>query len=170
MADTPDTSKDISVEDGKKITAEAATWKGTPYAFVGDASAKGETGGGDCSGTTCKIYKNAGFEFAYQATATFPKFAIDSGLFRKLGAGESKQDGDVLMWSDHMAIYSSFTSPGEVQFKTTARVNKANQPWTQHNDMWTASHPGGSAYRPSAILWSGKSSAPEVYRWIGTKK
>jgi hypothetical protein len=65
-----------------------------------------------------------------------------------------------------MAIYSSFTSIAEVEFKTTARKNSKGQPWTQRNDMWTASRPGGLPYRPSALEYSGKDSAPQVYRWV----
>jgi hypothetical protein len=166
---TPDTSKDISAADGKLITTEASSWKGTPYKYVGSSTTKGEAGGGDCSGTTWQIYSNAGFKYEYQVTATFPKYVDDKKLFRKLGPGEPKQDGDVLLWSDHMSIYSTFTSIAEVGFKTTDRKNAKGQPWVQQNDMWTASRPGGLPYRPSAIQYSGKDSAPEVYRWVGGK-
>lgn len=140
---TPEAKSYISAADGTLITTEAASWKGTPYALVGNNSTKGETGGGDCSGTTCKIYAAAGFRYEYQSTEAFPNYVLKSGLFRKLDPGDAMQDGDLLYWSDHMAIYSTFMSAAESLFKTTPRTNKAGQPWTQHNDMWTASRPGG---------------------------
>jgi hypothetical protein len=165
----PETKPCISATQGMMITTEAATWKDTPYALVGNGSMKGKNGSGDCSGTTCKIYSVAGFTYDYQSTATFPQYALDSGLFCKLGPGEAMQDGDILYWSDHMAIYSTFTSIAESQYKTTPRTNKQGQPWTQYNDMWTASRPGGLPYRPSAIKYSGKMAAPLVYRWLASK-
>ena len=163
----PEVKPGVSAENGALISSEAASWMGTPYALVGNNSTKGETGGGDCSGTTCKIFAAAGFLYDYQATATFPTYAMRTGLFRELDPGESKQSGDLLYWSDHMAIYSTFMSASEAGFKTTPRTNKKGQPWTQYNDMWTASHPGGSAYRASAILYSGKPTAPRIFRWVG---
>jgi cell wall-associated NlpC family hydrolase len=74
---TAETKSDISATDGALITTEAASWKGTPYSFVGAGTTKGENGGGDCSGTTWRIYSNAGFKYEYQATATFPQYVMD---------------------------------------------------------------------------------------------
>ena len=56
-----DNSRDIPVLKGQGITAEAASWNGTPYSLLGMNSAKGT--GGDCSGTTFKIFKAAGFPY-----------------------------------------------------------------------------------------------------------
>ena len=131
---------------------------------MGANSSKGATGGGDCSGTTSKIFAAAGFPYAHQAAGTFADYAIKSGLFRELTSKDAKQDGDILSWSDHMAIYSTFMSPTETKFKTTQRTNKQGKAWTQNNDMWTATHTGGPAYHSSAILYSGKPTAPRVFR------
>lgn len=166
---TPETKPCISATQGAIITTEAVSWKDTPYGLVGNGLMKGKNGSGDCSGTTWKIYSATGFTYDYQSTAIFQKYAMDSGLFCKLGPAEAMQDGDILYWSDHMAIYSTFTSIAESQVRTTSRTNKQGKPWTQYNDMWTASHPGGLPYRASAIKYSGKMAAPQVYRWLKTK-
>jgi cell wall-associated NlpC family hydrolase len=60
---------DVSMSDGATITAQAQTWKGTPYQLVGPGSIVGI--GGDCSGSTWRILGAAGFDYDYQATATF---------------------------------------------------------------------------------------------------
>jgi hypothetical protein len=166
---TADANRDISAANGARITAEAASWNGTPYALVGSKSTKGEKGGGDCSGTTWLIYSAAGFQYEYQTSKSFPENALKRGLFREVAAGDAKQDGDILWWNDHMAIYSTFMSPAETKFKTTARKNKNGASWTQTNDMWTASHPGGLPFRPAAIRYFGKEMAPRFFRWVGAK-
>jgi cell wall-associated NlpC family hydrolase len=163
---TANAPTDISSSDGSRITAEAATWKGTPYSLVGAASTKGTTGGGDCSGSTFKIYQAAGFAFEYHSAGQFPAYALSSGHFRELNTGEAKQDGDILSWSDHMAIYSTFMSAAETKDKTTNRTNKQGHGWIQNNDMWTATHTGGGPYHPGALIYSGKPTAPRVFRWI----
>ncbi len=163
----PDKSKDISNSDGQKITKAAAAWFGTPYSKIGAASKPGEKGGGDCSGSTAKIYEAAGFKYEYQATATFEKYVKTSGKFRELASGEPSQNGDILLWSDHMAIFSRFETSDEAKYKTTERINKKNHKWIQTNDMWTASRPDGPAYRPFAIKYFEKPTAPKRFRWIG---
>lgn len=169
--DTAKAKPDISSTDGSRITAEAASWNGTPYSLRGGNSSKGVSGGGDCSGSTSKIFAAAGFPYAHQAAGTFADYAITSGLFRELTSKDAKQDGDILSWSDHMAIYSTFMSPTETKFKTTQRPMKEGKgkSWTQNNDMWTATHTGGPAYHPGAIIYSGKSSAPRVFRRLDDK-
>lgn len=132
-----DRTKDISPEQGRLITAEAATWAGTPYRLVGPASTKGL--GGDCSGSTWRIYATAGFLFDYVQAIDFPPYAIRSGHFRKLDPGEPRQDGDLLSWQNHMAIFSSFSSSAE-------------RP-SAINDMWTASHRGGAPYGPAPLRY-----------------
>ena len=151
--------KDVSVDDGNLIVAEAATWKGTPYLLNGPASMKGA--GGDCSGSTQKIYSAANCPYEFQMTGTFPAYAIQSGLFRELGAGEAKQEGDLLSWSSHMAIYSSFAN--DPDDATTARVTNG-QKWTQHNDMWTAWHTDGPAYSPAKLGYF-RPEPPRVFRY-----
>jgi hypothetical protein len=120
---------DISVDDGKLIVVEAASWKGTPSKLNGPGAIKGV--GGDSSGTTQKIYAAAKCPYTYQTAHDFPTYALRSGVFRELGAGEQKQEGDILSWPNHMAIYSSFG--GDLKNATTARTNKHGQKWTQRN-------------------------------------
>lgn len=105
--------------------------------MIGAASTKGL--GGDCSGSTWRIYEAAGFSFDYVQSGEFAAYAVRSGRFRKLDPGEPRQDGDVLSWPNHMAIVSSFSSAAE-------------RP-TGHDDMWTASHPGGPAYAPALLRY-----------------
>jgi hypothetical protein len=154
-------NNDISLADGRKITTEAATWKGTAYAMIGGNSAKGVSG--DCSGSTHKIYAAAGFNYEFRNTSSFPEYATSSGLFRKLGADEQKQDGDILSWSGHMAIFCSFYL--DSVNATTPRTNKSGTPYLQTNDMWTASHTGGPAYGPGKISWFKAGVMPDVYRY-----
>ncbi len=152
---------DISAQDGQTITAEAATWKGTPYKLNGAAAMKGV--GGDCSGTTQKIYDASKFPYEYKMAHDFPDYAVSSGRFRELAAGEAKQDGDVLSWSNHMAIYCSFAS--DPDDATTIRQRKDGKgTWVQNNDMWTASHPGGPAYAPAELKWW-RTDPPRVFRY-----
>src|SRR5262249_14834780 len=99
---------DITSDEGQRITLEALSWKGTRDALVGDGSRKGHSG--DCSGTTNKIYVAAGFPYDYRSAGTFEAYATSSGLFRKVREDEPRQDGDILLWDDHMAIYSTFSS------------------------------------------------------------
>jgi hypothetical protein len=153
--------KDITATDGQTITAEAATWKGTPYKANGAGAIKGV--GGDCSGTTQKIYSTAKFSYDYRMTSEFPAYALSSGLFRELKAGEIKQDGDILSWHNHMAIYCTFK--GDPDDATTKRKRKDGQgTWTQNNDMWTASKPDGPPYAAAEMRWW-RPDAPRVFRY-----
>lgn len=139
--------QDISVADGYLITKAAATWKGTQYSLVGARSVQGV--GGDCSGSTWRIYAAAGFRYDYQATATFPAYVRKTGRFRELDPSERRQDGDILYWPNHMALYSTFAM--DKADATTSRVNRQHRVWKQHNNMWTASHPGGQVYGPAEL-------------------
>lgn len=153
--------KDISVADGYLITKAAAAWKGTPYSLVGARSVEGV--GGDCSGSTWLIYAMAGFRYEYQSTATFLAYVRKTGRFRELRTNEQRQDGDILFWPDHMAIYSTFAT--DQADATTARINKQHHAWTQKNDMWTASHPGGQVYGPAELrFW--RPDKPRVFRYV----
>ena len=157
---TAPAKKDISAEEGTTIAIEAATWKGTPYSLNGQASAKGI--GGDCSGITYRIYSAAHFPYPYLSSGTFRTDAVTNGLFRELAPTEAKQDGDILSWPNHMAIYSTFAK--DLDNATTARVTKSGSPWTQRNDMWTASHPGGPGFAAAEMRWW-RSDAPKVFRY-----
>jgi hypothetical protein len=151
---------DIAFADGQRITDEAANWEDTPYALLGPTSVKGT--GGDCSGSTYLIYDAAGFHYEYQVAAAFQDYAITSGLFRLLGVGEKKQDGDILSWSNHMAIFATFQN--DSAHATTPRVTKTGQKWTQNNDMWTASHLGGQGYAPAEMRWW-RADPPKAFRY-----
>lgn len=152
--------RDLSHTEALLITTEALTWDGTPYSLRGPDSVKGVAG--DCSGSTWQIYAAAGFPYEYQQSAGFQAYAIHSGLFRQLGAGEPMQDGDILSWSNHMALYATFKdAPAKA---TTPRVNRSGKPWTQENDIWTASHPGGPAYAAAALKYW-RNDAPKVFRY-----
>jgi len=159
------TTNELSADEGRKIVAEAKTWKGVAYGTVGKASSKGPGGSADCSGSTWGIYRAAGFPYEYQATATFPAYVKESGRFRELGSNEKQQDGDILYWSGHMAIYSTFTTV-DVGDAITDRVNKKGARWSQKNDMWTASHPGGSPYGPAEIRTWKNGVLPQTFRYV----
>ena len=155
---------DITPEQGRKITAEAMTWKDTPYSLVGDKSIKGQ--GGDCSGSTFLIYAKCELPYPYQDTSKFASYADTSGRFRKLDGKEARQDGDILLWDEHMAIYSTFKAALEAPLRTTARVNKAGKPWTQINDMWTAHHTDGPPYGTAASKYFEDGDIPDTYRYV----
>lgn len=154
---------DISRQEGLKITDEAQGWKGTPYMKVGPASVKGSDGGGDCSGSTWKIYCKVALPYEYQPCATFADYSNKTGRFRELARGEARQEGDVLLWPDHMAIASDFTH--DKDDATTPRVNASGAHWTQTNDMWTATKPGGHPYEPAKISYFKGGTMPRVFRY-----
>ena len=152
---------DLTPEEGKRIVAAAATWLDTKYALMGAASSKGESGRADCSGSTWRIYEEAGFPYRYQATATFLNYVKDSGRFRELKPEEARQDGDVLFWPGHIAISSSFTT-ADSQWANFTRKSK---PQHVTNDMWSATHPGGAPFGPAiSAYWFG-GRHPRVFRY-----
>lgn len=165
----PITKSGISADDGKKITIEASTWSGTPYDLIGPRSSKKI--GGDCSGTTWRIYAAVGFPYDYKPAAAFAAYAKMTGRFRELQAGEAEQDGDVLSWHNHMAIRSTFSTPQEQNFRTTQRTNRAGHKWTQINDIWTATHAPsatqlvGHPYEPFEMKWF-RPDKPRVFRYV----
>ena len=152
---------DINVGEGKQIVKEAASWKGTEYQKIGDKSVKKV--GGDCSGSTWRIYQAAGFPYPYQATATFAKYVQSSGGFRELKSGEAHQDGDLLLWSSHMAIYTSFAD--DQDNATTQRTNKSGTAFTQRNNMWSATRTGGLPYGPYRIEYFSTTEKPRYFRY-----
>lgn len=156
----PSVNRDISAADGAKIVEEAKGWKGTPYKLVGAGSIKND--GSDCSGSSWRIYTAVGFPYVFQASATFLGYVEEKKRFRQLATTDAKQEGDLLHWSDHMAIYTSFAD--DKDNAVTNRVNAAGQAWKQINDMWTATHPGGLAYRPDKMSYF-KTSPPRVFRY-----
>lgn len=122
----------ITETEGWKIVAVAATWEGTPYRAIGGGSVKGSAG--DCSGSTNKIYIEAGFPYPYQQTSTFEAYVQASNRFRKIEAKDSPlQAGDILFWPGHMAIYAPF--PESDPRHDTGLIKGGNK---KNNNMYTA--------------------------------
>ena len=146
--------------------AEAATWKDTPYDARGANSIKGVLG--DCSGSTFQIYKAAGFPYPYQMSGAFLTYARHSGLFRALSSGEQPQDGDILAWPGHMAIYSTFVSDpaNAMTVYTNPRTGGTR---AVSNDMWTAGHASkdGKPSRPYGAADSAtfRPDHPTIFRY-----
>ena len=90
------------------------------------------------------------------------KYVDKEKKFRELDKTENKQEGDILYWEGHMAIFSSFND--DTEDAKTDRIGKKGNHWTQVNDMWTATHPGGPAYQPGKMAYF-KSSEPRVFRY-----
>jgi len=88
---------------------------------------------------------------------------VQSKKFREFKPGEAWRDGDILYWSGHMAIYSTFSDdPADA---TLDRVNGAGHHWTQKNDMWTAFHNEGPAYGACSSAFFFPAIAPRVFRY-----
>jgi hypothetical protein len=122
----------ITEADGWKIIAVAATWEGTEYKAIGAGSQKGVKG--DCSGTTNKIFVEAGFPYPYQPTFAFTEYAAKSHRFREVDPKKTPmQAGDVLLWPGHMAIYAPFPE-GHPKRDTGVMKNGRKM----FNDMYTA--------------------------------
>lgn len=138
----------ITVNEGWKIVEVAATWEGTPYRQVGAGSTKGLMG--DCSGTTNKIYQEAGFPYPYKRTANLVDYIQSSHRFREIfpTRGEAMQAGDVLFWSGHMAIYAPF--PSNHPKRNTGVIHRGK---AVSNDFYTAfnDRPGARPYAPYNI-------------------
>ena len=152
----------LSETEGWKVVAAAAGWEGTPYQLVGSASVKGV--GGDCSGTTCHIYKEAGFPYPYQTSANFANFANKTHRFREIniGGGETMQAGDVLLWPGHMAIYAPF--PAGHTKHDSGRCDRKGQ--SIANNMYTAFNSRtGAPYAPYDIK-TFRGDAYKVFRYF----
>lgn len=122
----------INEQEGWAIVNVAATWEGTPYASSGAQSVKGVKG--DCSGTTNKIYIEAGFPYPYKRTANFADYASASHQFQEIFPDrETMQAGDVLLWDGHMAIYAPF--PEGHPKRNTGVMRRGKQ---VPNDFYTA--------------------------------
>lgn len=145
----------ITDSEGKKILDIAATWMGTPYELVGAKSEKGKKG--DCSGTTNKIYVEAGFSYPYQTSGGFEDFSVKTNRFREINPEKTPmQSGDVLLWPGHMAIYAKFS---EADPKRYTGLKKSGKDVV--NDMYTAfNQRTGAPYAPYNI----KVFRPDKYK------
>jgi cell wall-associated NlpC family hydrolase len=103
--------RDISARDKEKVLEAADDWLGTPYAprntlLAGGQAKKKE--GGDCSGSTNRIFDEAGLGYKYTESTKFSE-AVKNGKipFRKVEADEI-QPTDVVVFEGvgHMAIYA----------------------------------------------------------------
>ncbi len=125
----------ITEAEGWKIIEVAATWEGTEYKAVGGKSEKRVFG--DCSGTTNKIFIEAGFPYPYRRTGDFEEYAATSHKFRRIDVKkEPMQVGDVLLWPGHMAIYAPFPEGHPKRFTGLKKGNTpvANNMYTAFND------------------------------------
>ncbi len=138
----------LTAEEGWRVVTAAKEWEGTPYSLIGAASKRGV--GGDCSGTTHKIYGEAGFPYPYKMTSSFKEFAESTHQFSPVTG--APQAGDVLLWSGHMAIYAPF--PDGDPRQDTGLMKKGVK---QKNDMYTAFNPRtGDSYAPySSVVFRG---------------
>ena len=85
----------ISLNDGIRIANTAYTWIGMPYLY-GGSSRKGI----DCSHLVWIVYEETGFPYQYTWTGSFPS----DNKFQKVN---TPQEGDVILFSGHMGIYTS---------------------------------------------------------------
>jgi cell wall-associated NlpC family hydrolase len=109
---------DLTPTQGLAVVREAATWSGTPYADQPGLSPPGpyrqynganamRDQAADCSGSTWRIFSDAGFPYRYTSSSAWAA-AVDDGRipFRRLPAGEELREGDVLRFPGHLAIYA----------------------------------------------------------------
>lgn len=152
--------RQVSAAEGERIVAEAAQWTGTPYSLIGNASQRGV--GGDCSGSTNKIYIAAGFPYTYQATSSFIGYVTTTHRFVEITDGK-KQPGDILWWPGHVAVYAEFAET-DPNYQTSHAG--AHGTYKTTNNMWTATHPGGEPYEPHDYRKFRPGQAPRVFRYF----
>jgi len=85
----------ISAQEGMVIVQKATGWLGVPY-YWGGAS---RLSGIDCSHLVNVVYGEADFSYPYVMTSGFPP----PEKFKRVNV---PQDGDVVLFSGHMGIYS----------------------------------------------------------------
>jgi cell wall-associated NlpC family hydrolase len=147
----------ITEAEGWKIVKAAEGWEGTPYSMVGANSVKGV--GGDCSGSTNKIFVEAGFPCKYQTSRSITDYILATHRFRQVAGTEQDplQAGDMIVWpGGHIAVHVPFAA-GDPHEK-----NK----YGQKNDMWSAYYPGGPTYGAARTQGFRKNEKYYFYRYF----
>lgn len=147
----------ITEAEGQRIVSIAKTWDATPYALAGQNSVKGQKG--DCSGSSNKIYVEAGFPYPYQTSKTIVPYIEASHRFRKIAGTpeDPPQPGDLIIWpGGHIAIYAIFAEDDK---------NSLNK-FKKKNNMWSAHYPGGPAYSAERAEGFRKNESFYYYRYF----
>ncbi len=84
----------LSLQEGIAIVQQANGWIGAPYKIGGNSR-----NGIDCSHLVQSVYSGAGSSYLYVTTSGFPP----PDKFKKVN---SPQEGDVVLFSGHMGIYT----------------------------------------------------------------
>jgi hypothetical protein len=118
-------------------------WWGVPYADTPDFSDWSK--GADCSWTVWKIYQQAGLNYPYTSTG----WAWDHGMpypFVEIAPGDF-QDGDILLFRNHMAIYVEHL-PSGVSNPEAHWFNARRSSWShEFNTLEELTNAVGSDYK-----------------------
>ncbi|TDR39706.1 RHS repeat-associated protein [Tahibacter aquaticus] len=90
----------LTPAEGQQVVDKAREWIGVPYYNGGGPKSSRDKA--DCSGSTWQIYKEAGFDYDYASSSSFP----NNPRFKKVTDGIPQQ-GDVGWWDGHMLIYDA---------------------------------------------------------------
>jgi uncharacterized protein RhaS with RHS repeats len=131
----------LTPEEGQEVVDTARTWTGVPYYKGGGPRSSREKA--DCSGAVWRIYEEAGYDYNYSASPSFPK----NPRF-KPAPGNTPQQGDVGQWNGHMVIYD---------------VNAASAPDAPRGaNAWSARNPD-FPFGPVPISWWEKKKGPVTW-------
>lgn len=152
--------KFITEEEGWKIVEAAKSWEGTPYKSLGEKSSRQY--GGDCSGTTNKIYTEAGFPYPYQSTMRFADYVGKTHRFREIvPAVQAMQVGDIILWPGHMAIFAPFKE-GDLRRDTGVVLHGKKM----ENNIYTAFNAHKNKGYGPYNMQTFRSDAYTVYRYL----
>lgn len=121
----------LTAEEGQKIVDKAREWIGVPYYEGGGPKSSREKA--DCSGSTWQIYKEAGFDYDYSSSSTFPK----NPSFKKV-TDNIPQQGDVGWWNGHMLIYDANAAniPGAPKDANALSARNGTKPFSAVPISW----------------------------------